>query len=623
MRLASALALTLLLAASASAQQLVSAFPSLTFSSPVDIQAADDGSNRLFVVEQAGRIRVFPNSAGAAASSVFLDIDPLVTSGGELGLLGLVFDPGYAQNGYFYVNYTAASPLRTVIARYTVSAGNPNVADPGSALILLQVNQPFSNHNAGQLQFGPPEGPGGERYLYVGFGDGGSGGDPFENGQNTNTLLGDMLRLDVDGGGLPLDCGAGSGAATVPADNPFVGQAGYCDEIWASGLRNPWRYSFDLSGRLWIADVGQGAWEEIDVPEAGDNLGWNKYEGNHCYDGPCDPAGFEFPIHEYPHQFNTSGGYAVIGGYVYDGPNCAGLRDLYVYGDNVTGNIWTLDYDGTTATNSLLLGLTGRSISSFGLDEQGDLFLADLGGGGRLYRFNCPRDVAVTAAPVDAPVVIGPGGGVFDFDVTLTNTTGQAQTFDVWADADLSTGAEFAAVLGPQTITLAAGADLERRVRVRVPGSAPAGTSTLVVKVGTFPDAPESSDRFTVTKQAAAEAVAEAPTAEAWTAGWSDAPEETAAPAPEASFAQAVRLDVVPNPFDAQTTVRFDLPVAAPVRVEVLDLLGRRVALLADGPLEAGRHAVTWDGGGAPAGVYLVRMTMGATTRTHRVTVVR
>src|SRR5690606_19753221 len=562
--------------------------------------------------------RVFENRDDVSQAATFLDIDARVTSGGETGLLGLAFDPDFASNGYFYVNYTAASPLRTLISRFSVSAGDPNAADPDSEVILLTVNQPFSNHNAGQLAFGPPEGPGGERYLYVGLGDGGSGGDPQDNGQNLGALLGSMLRLDVDGGGLPLDCAAGTGAATAPPDNPLVATPDACDEIWAYGLRNPYRYSFDGQDRLWIADVGQNAREEIDIAEAGDNLGWDMYEGTLCFEGPCDPTGMTFPIHEYPHTFNTEGGFAIIGGYVYDGPSCAALRGLYVYGDNVTGNVWTIDYDGKTATNALLLGLTGRSISSFGLSEQGDLYLTDLGMD-RVFRFACPQDGTVAVAPVGPPLAVGPGGGTVAFDVTLTNTTDRRLTFDAWADADLANGAERPVVLGPRTVTLPAGADVTRRIRVRVPAGAPAGTSTLTVIAGGFPDEPRSSARLTVLKEAGA-AVAAAP-GDAWAADWeAEAGDEAEATPSVAGAGAAALAGVHPNPFEDRATIRFALAEAADVRVEVLDLLGRRVALLADGRADAGLHAVAWDAAGAPAGVYLVRLTAGTAVQTQRVT---
>ena len=478
----------------AQAQPLTNAFPNLSFEAPVDIQAPDDGSNRLFVVEQRGIIRVITNDAATTARPVFLDIDARVTSGGETGLLGLVFDPNYARNGFFYVNYTAAGPLRTVISRFRVT-GNPNVADPNSEEILMTVNQPFSNHNAGQLQFGP------DGYLYVGLGDGGSGGDPKNNGQRLSTLLGSMLRLDVRGTGLPLDCAAGTGSATIPADNPFIdGPGGDCDEAWAYGLRNPFRYSFGPDGRLWLGDVGQSRREEVNILEAGENYGWNDLEGTLCYpsgQANCPLNGTIPPIYEHPHDFFSSqGAFSLIGGYVYTGPSCAALRGKYVYGDFLTRNLWTLTYDGQTATNDELSASAGPT--TFGLDEQGDLFLTD---GSSIERFDCATDVAVNAATVGGAVTIPSGGGSFSFDVTLTNTTGSTQTADVWVSADLSNGAERARVAGPRTVTLPAGASATSRVTLNVPGAAPAGVSTGVVKVGDFPNDPTDAARFTITKQ--------------------------------------------------------------------------------------------------------------------------
>jgi glucose/arabinose dehydrogenase len=221
------------------------AFPQLSFGQPVGIQSSGDGSGRLFVVEQAGVIRVFQNSPGTATSKVFLDITERVLFGGEQGLLGLAFHPNFTKNGFFYVDYVAPNPTRTVIARYSVSAGDPDVVDKASEFVILEVAQPFSNHKGGQIAFGP------DGYLYVGMGDGGSEGDPLGNGQNRSTLLGKILRLDVDtaSGGLNY---------SVPADNPFVGNSlGYREEIYAYGFRNPWRFSFDSgTGKLWVGDVG-------------------------------------------------------------------------------------------------------------------------------------------------------------------------------------------------------------------------------------------------------------------------------------------------------------------------------------------------------------------------------
>lgn len=348
--------------------RLVSAYPNLEFTRPVDYQVPDDGSDRVFVVEQAGIIRVLENDPSATEAEVFLDIRDRVESGGERGLLGLAFHPDYASNGTFFVDYTAPSPLRTVIARYQADPQNPRRALKESEEVILEVNQPYGNHNAGQIVFGP------DGYLYITLGDGGSGGDPQENAEDPTTLLGSILRIDVDAGN----------PYSIPPNNPFVdNDQGYREEIYAYGLRNPWRISFDPeTGRLWAADVGQNAYEEIDLIEAGENYGWDVMEGMHCYEpsSGCDQSGLVLPIWEYPH----SQGQSVTGGYVYRGDAVPQLVGRYVYGDFVSGRIWALDYDGNEPENEELLE-TGLNIASFGTDREGELYV--LAFDGNIYRF--------------------------------------------------------------------------------------------------------------------------------------------------------------------------------------------------------------------------------------------
>jgi len=330
---------------------------------PVDLKHAGDGSGRLFVIEQPGRIRIVEN--GELLPDPFLDIEPLVNSrGNEQGLLGLAFHPDYAANGLFFVNYTDVNG-DTVVARYAVSADDPSRADPASAKIILQVDQPFPNHNGGDLVFGP------DGYLYIGLGDGGSGGDPQGNGQNLNALLGKMLRIDVNHGD----------PYAIPPDNPFAGRAGARPEIWAYGLRNPWRYSFDrATGDLYIADVGQNAYEEVDFQPAdsrgGENYGWNKYEGFHAYDGGATD-GLTMPVAEYAHAV---GGCSVTGGYVYRGPSLPALNGVYLYSDYCSGQVWALYRTASGWENVALLNAFFL-ISSFGEDEVGELYLLDHGGG--------------------------------------------------------------------------------------------------------------------------------------------------------------------------------------------------------------------------------------------------
>jgi len=349
------------------------AFPNLTFNFPDGLFNAGDGTNRLFVIEQPGVIRVFENSIDAAASTVFLDISDRVLFSGEQGLLGLAFHPNFRQNGYFYINYVLDNPPRTIIARYSVMANNPNQADKNSELVLFEISQPFSNHKGGQLAFGA------DGYLYVGLGDGGSGGDPFGNGQSRTTLLGKILRVDVDSPSFGRNYG-------IPPDNPFAGNAlGYREEIYAYGFRNPWRFSFDPgTNRLWVADVGQNQREEIDIVEKGRNYGWNVMEGTICYSPStgCNQTGLELPVWDY----GRDEGIAVIGGYVYRGSTLTGLNGKFVYGDYGSGKIWALQYDGSGQPVNMLLADTGLNIASFGEDEQNELFICAFDG--KIYKIS-------------------------------------------------------------------------------------------------------------------------------------------------------------------------------------------------------------------------------------------
>jgi glucose/arabinose dehydrogenase len=339
---------------------------------PVHVTHAGDGSGRLFVVEKRGRIVVLRD--GVRLQTPFLDITPLVNSGGsEQGLLGLAFHPSYAANGLFYVNYTDRNGIGdTVVARYQVRADNPDVADPNSAVTLLGIEDPATNHNGGNLVFGP------DGYLYIGMGDGGRAGDPWGNAQNKSVLLGKMMRLDVDGG-LPY---------AIPPDNPFVNEPDARAEIWAYGLRNPWRYSFDrATGDLYIADVGQNAWEEIHLQRGGagggQNYGWNRMEGSHCFPAnrACDPSLYEQPIAEY----GSSQGCSIIGGFVYRGPSFPQLHSFYFYGDFCSGRIWGLREQAPGDWQHRELLRSPLRISSFGEDEAGEIYLTSLSDNG-LYR---------------------------------------------------------------------------------------------------------------------------------------------------------------------------------------------------------------------------------------------
>jgi glucose/arabinose dehydrogenase len=319
------------------------------------------GDSRLFIIEQPGRIQVIRE--GAVQGTPFLDIsDRVRDSGNEQGLLGLAFDPAFDQNGYFYVNYTGRNGT-TFISRFELT-DDPNQADPNSEKILLAIEQPYANHNGGVLAFGPDD------YLYIGLGDGGSAGDPQGNAQNLESLLGKILRLDV----------SGAEGYAIPPDNPFADGGGRA-EIWAYGLRNPWRFAFDsATGDLFIGDVGQNAWEEIDFQPAGSpggqNYGWAFLEGTHPYEADTFAQGI-LPIAEYGHDQGCS----VTGGVVVRDPNLPAWNGVYLFGDYCTGIIWGLLPDGAGGWNTQALFDTGFNISSFGLDADGRVYLTDLNGG--------------------------------------------------------------------------------------------------------------------------------------------------------------------------------------------------------------------------------------------------
>lgn len=334
---------------------------------PVDLASARDGSGRLYVVEQIGLVQEFSN--GVQGQSPFMDIRDRVSCCGERGLLGIAFPPDFAGSRVLYVNYTTTLPgtLHTRVSRFRLRTGVHQV-DPDSEEIILQFSQPWRNHNGGQIAFGP------DGNLWIGTGDGGSGGDPQDNGQKGQTLLGKLLRIDVTS--------TTDAPYTVPADNPFVGNDEFLDEIWAYGLRNPWRFSFDrATGDIYIADVGQNAWEEVNFQPAnspgGENYGWRITEGLHCYNpsSGCSIAGQTLPVAEY----DRANGLSITGGYVYRGQDQPSLQGIYFYADYVTGRIWGLRSVNGLWETKLLLDST-HSVSSFGEDEAGNLYLLDYSG---------------------------------------------------------------------------------------------------------------------------------------------------------------------------------------------------------------------------------------------------
>ena len=394
------------------------AFPTSLSNSGGSGGAGGAGDDRLFITLRDGRIVIFAN--GAIVAQPFLDIRSLVDTNGEGGLLSMAFHPHFAENGFFFVNYTDQASFDTIVARYEVSAGNPNQADPGSARVLLRIDQPFSNHNGGQIQFGP------DGYLYVGMGDGGSGNDPGCRAQRDDTLLGKMLRIDVDQnvGSSPF--------YGIPADNPFRGNDGVLDAIWAKGYRNPWRFSFDRgSGDLYVGDVGQSAREEIDRQPAGspggENYGWKMMEGTLCASSASCPAGtpscnssaLTLPILEY---VNGGAECSVIGGYVYRGSRLPQLRGTYLFGDLCSGRIWGASPTGGGGWQVRRLAgaevvLQGKSLIAFGEDRHGELYVVT---SSELFR-------------IDGPAQAGDGDntGLFDpetvtFSIKTSHTSGPA-----------------------------------------------------------------------------------------------------------------------------------------------------------------------------------------------------
>ncbi len=404
------------------------------FTSPTDI-SHPFGDTRLFVVQQTGAIRVL-NPNGTINATNFLTLTTAtISNGSERGLLGLTFHPNYATNGYFYINYTNTAG-NTVIARYSVSTANPNVADPASATILLTITQPYSNHNGGSLKFGP------DGYLYIGMGDGGSGGDPGNRAQNINENLGKILRIDVDS----------ASPYGIPADNPYVGITGN-DEIWAIGVRNPWKFNFDsLNGDLWIADVGQNQYEEINKTAsplpAGLNYGWKCYEGNHVYSTCAGTLVYTFPIAEYPHGSDAC---SITGGYVYRGSVYPLLVGKYIFADYCSNKI---GYINTTGGIVWTTAFTSLNATTFGQDVNGEIYIS---GGSVIYKIRDTTPLSnssfdkdkfeIYPNPASGEVFIKTNGLQFPGSVTIVDITGktvQQQTVTSETNsisiADLQTG---------------------------------------------------------------------------------------------------------------------------------------------------------------------------------------
>lgn len=423
-----------------------SAFPNIDFEFPVELQSSVDGTNRMFVVEQPGSIKVFPRDANVLASDVntFLDITDRVfySSGQEIGLLGLAFHPEFSNNKYFYVYYSTASPVsgisvRMVLSRFKVDSNNINLVDPNSEVVLFQFdkNQNNSNHNGGKIAFGP------DGYLYISFGDGGGGNDPQGNGQNINTVFGSICRIDVDlDGNNPIESNPDlpDGNYEIPNDNPFVGIDGL-DEIYAYGLRNTWKFSFDnATGRIWGGDVGQNAFEEINIITKGNNYGWSRFEAiSVANSGVMINEPTEFPVFFYD---RSQGDQSITGGYVYRGSEITSLDPVinskYIFGDYVSGRVWALDYNPTTgeANSDLLFDLNGQFISSFGMDGNGEIYFSDYGSNALIYKI-------VDGQATSSGTAVNGVGNWQEFDPDLIN--GQVLAITKAANGDIYFGGSF------------------------------------------------------------------------------------------------------------------------------------------------------------------------------------
>lgn len=537
------------------------AFPNLTFNSALDLQNSGDGTNRIFVIEQDGIIKVFPNEQNVTSTKIFLDITDRVSSGGETGLLGLAFHPNYEINGYFYVNYTAASPLRTVISRFQVSSTNSDSAVKTSELILLEYNQPYSNHNGGCVAFGP------DGYLYMASGDGGSGGDPQNNGQNITTFLGKILRIDVDNPQPPLNYG-------IPTTNPFIDSTNVNikKEIYAWGLRNPWRFSFDFTtGWLWAADVGQGNWEEVDIIENGGNYGWRCYEGNHTYNTSGCNGVFKSPIWEYSHSL----GFSITGGYVYRGQNVPELTGKYIVGDYVSARVWAIDYDGVNPATSTQITTAPGSIPSFGQDENKEFYLISFNG--KIYRF-VPTVVPVELISFSA-VIVENGIKLNWFTATETNNAG----FAIERSLDGTNYSEIFFVGGNGTTT-------NRNVYTYLDKTAIAGINYYRLKQIDFDGSYEYSQVAIVNL------------------GMPD---------------KFILDQNYPNPFNPTTRISFYVPQNSFVTLKIYDLLGTEISTLVNEDRVAGYHKIEFDATQLSSGIYFYKLSAGNFSDMKKMTILK
>lgn len=539
---------------------LVPAFPNLTFTRLMDIQAPPDGSDRLFAVEKDGVIRVFLLGSEATDAPVFLDIQDRVTTSGDQGLQSVAFHPDFENNGYFYLHYSANNPLRSVIARYGVSQNDATIGDPSSEVILLEVPQPATNHNGGKILFGP------DGYLYIPFGDGGNQHDPDDNGQNLGTLLSSVLRIDVDNPSNGLAYG-------IPEDNPFAGNLeGFREEIYAYGFREPWRSSFGPLGKFWVADVGQGNREEVNWVTLGGNHGWNVAEGSICHSpsAGCDQSALTPPVWEYTHSEGSS----ITGGYVYTNVNdgCVAILDKYIYADYVSRAVWAITYDnlGVTA-NTQLMSNAGIGISTFGVDNNGTLYLSSYGSSSTIHKFSCSDDPPLPVALTSFDVLVDSDRAHLSWETAseLNNAGFEVQYKNIEANPETSAWLTNAFLKGAGTTN-----DLQSYTFI-VEGLTP-GRHTFRLKQIDFDGTFAFSEAVEVSVE----------------------------------FEQPYLVSPLhPNPFNPQTQFSVSVKSTQKVQVDVYDLTGRHIQSLFNNAIMAGsEQSITWDAGAVPSGVYYIRI---------------
>ncbi len=539
--------------------QLQNAFPNLSFYYPVGIYSAGDGIDRIFVVEQSGVIKVFENNRNTTTSKTFLDIsDSVYFNQDECGLLGLAFHPNYKSNGYFYVDYVADNPLRTVIARFQVSQSNPDSALASSEEILLTIPQPYSIwHKGGQLNFGS------DGYLYIGMGDGGPEDDPDGHGQDLTILLGKILRIDVDQQSDGLNY-------SIPASNPFYqNSSGYKQEIYAYGLRNPWRFNFDpVTGYLWCGDVGQDSWEEIDLVQGGKNYGWNCYEGFHVFNTNCSGGNYTFPVFEYGH---TNGNCAIIGGFVYSGKRRPELEGKYIYGDYCTGSIWQFQLSDSSNT---LAANAPTQIYSFGEDMNGELYIGGMDN--NIYDF-----VPAIAAPSNLTSSLAENGKV---NLAWTDNSDNENGFIIQRK-------------GSDNIFVQAG--------------------TVGANITTFTDTVNSADNYVY------RVIAFSDSAESDYSNESSILVTSVSPIPIISKLKYNLSQNYPNPFNPSTIINYTVAKTGLVTIKLYNIMGSEIAILLNEVKKPGNYQLTFEEKDLSSGVYFYRMTSGGFSSVKKLILVK